>query len=374
MKHLFTILAALALLSACCQTQQTKIPENKKAIMDAFVAGTLDPSYVPAAFFAHFPGPKVGEGAVRSHLDFYLKGNADILKVQFEQFVPRIAEPEKEETWAAIGSPAESLSTVTGNAETTEPGGTVTAEPGSACSSLIPEDFYRPTLELVSGIQAIAGQDVYVLPTIYSPYQVALHALGESGIREAANNHPDGFKRLLDCYAASLQWLVRECVAVGIEGFYMTCQGGEMKYYDIPDFYGRFVRPSDLSVMNCCAELAHMNILHICDWEGVYDDLTRYADYPGQIVNTPIDLNGTRFTLEDGVALFGGRPVLGGLERKGIILSGSAADVAAAASRAIADGPRGKMMLGAECTVSDAPMANIHAAILTAHRGGDVRE
>ena len=335
--------SVLALLSACCQPQQTKIPENKKAIMDAFVAGTLDPSYVPAAFFAHFPGPKVGEGAVRSHLEFYLKGNADILKVQFEQFVPRIEEPEKDETWAAIGSP-------------------------------IPEDFYRPTLELVSGIHAIAGQDVYVLPTIYSPYQVALQALGESGIREAATNHPDGFKRLLDCYASSLQWLVRECVAIGIEGFYMTCQGGEMKYYDIPDFYGRFIRPSDLSVMNYCVERARMNILHICDWEGVYDDLTRYADYPGQIVNTPIDLNGTRFTLADGVALFGGRPVLGGLERKGIILSGSAADVAAAASKAIADGPRGKVMLGAECTVSDAPMANIHAAILTAHRGGEVRE
>ena len=357
MKRIFTIIAALALLSACCQPQQTKIPENKKAIMDAFVAGTLDPSYVPAAFFAHFPGPKVGEGAVRSHLEFYLKGNADILKVQFEQFVPRIEEPEKDETWAAIGSPA----------------GTGTAEPGSPCSP-IPEDFYRPILELVSGIQAIAGQDVYVLPTIYSPYQVALQALGESGIREAATNHPDGFKRLLDCYAASLQWLVRECVAIGIEGFYMTCQGGEMKYYDIPDFYGRFIRPSDLSVMNYCVERAHMNILHICDWEGVYDDLTRYADYPGQIVNTPIDLNGTRFTLNDGVAFFGGRPVLGGLERKGIILSGSAADVAAAASKAIADGPRGKMMLGAECTVSDAPMANIHAAILTAHRGGEVRE
>ncbi len=53
--------------------------------MDRFVAGTLDPSYAPAAFFAHFSGPKTGEPAVQAHLQFYLQTNQDILKVQFEQ-------------------------------------------------------------------------------------------------------------------------------------------------------------------------------------------------------------------------------------------------------------------------------------------------
>lgn len=334
------IICAVALAASCCcgGGKAGGIPANKKAVMDEFVAGTLDPSYVPAAFFAHFPGPKEGEGAARSHLDFYLRGNADILKVQFEQRVPAIENFDRQESWDAL-------------------------EP-------LPEDFYRPTLEVISGIQAVAGADVYVLPTIYSAYQVALQALGEDGIREAARNHPDDFKRLLGWYCDALKWLVDESRKAGIEGFYMTCQGGEMKYYDIPGFFDDFVKPSDLEVMNFCMEDTKMNILHICDWEGVYDDLTRYADYPGQIVNTPIDLNGVAFGLCDAVELFGGRPVLGGLERKGIILSGSPADVAAAASEAIASGPRGKMMLGAECTVSDAPMANIHAAIATAHHGG----
>lgn len=86
-----------------------------------------------------------------------------------------------------------------------------------------------------------------------------------------------------------------------------------------PRILDDFVKPFDLEVMNFCMEDTKMNILHICDWEGVYDDLTRYA-----------------------------------------------------ASEAIASGPGGKMMLGAECTVSDAPMANIHVAIATAHHGGQV--
>ena len=159
--------------------------------MDAFVAGKLDPSYVPAAFFSHFPGPYQGEGAVRHHLNFYLRGNADVLKVQFDQNAPRVRDYEKQETWANMQN--------------------------------IPEDFYRPTLEVVKGIQNIAGKDVYVLPTIYSPFQVAYHALSEKGIRYAATNRPDDLKRLLDNYANALKWLVRECKNAGIEGFYMTC-------------------------------------------------------------------------------------------------------------------------------------------------------
>ena len=72
----------------CCKPEvKSEFPTNKKEIMDAFVKGTLPQSYVPAAFFIHFPGndSKVGEGAIRSHLNYLLQTNADVLKVQFEQ-------------------------------------------------------------------------------------------------------------------------------------------------------------------------------------------------------------------------------------------------------------------------------------------------
>lgn len=148
----------------------------------------------------------------------------------------------------------------------------------------------------------------------------------------------------------------------------MTTQGGEMKYYDIPGFFDSFVKPFDLDVMNACADGTKMNILHICDWEGTYDDLTRYADYPGQIVNTPINLNGTPFTMKDGEKLFN-RPVLGGLERTGAINKVSPADVEVLVKQALEEGPEGRLMIGAECTVSSAPIENIQAAVAAAHHG-----
>ena len=328
------LLAAAVLPISSCSSPSASIPANKKEVMDRFVAGTLDPSYAPAAFFAHFGGgKKVGEPAVNAHLQFYLETNQDILKVQFEQSAPRIEELEDGKTdW-------------------------------------MPEDFYRPTLEVCTRLHEIAGKDVYILPTIYNPYQVARQSLGEKRIVEAARNQPQALKNVLDSYKKALLWLVRACKAAGIEGFYTTTQGGEKKFYDIPGgFFETYIKPYDLEIMGECNKDTKLTILHICDWEGPFDDLTRFADYPGTIINTPNSLDGTTpFSLEDGYNLFK-RPVLGGFDRKKEINTASPDEVAAMTQKIFDEGPKGKVMVGADCTVSSAPLANIHAAVAAAHR------
>lgn len=82
-------LFAVMFAFASCAPKGGDLPVNKKEVMDRFVAGTLDPSYAPAAFFVHFGSDsKVGEAAVQAHLRYYLQTNQDILKVQFEQSAP----------------------------------------------------------------------------------------------------------------------------------------------------------------------------------------------------------------------------------------------------------------------------------------------
>lgn len=334
-----TLLAALTLgcsITSCCERQETALPANKKEIMDAFKAGTLPASYVPAAFFVHFDrNHKEGEAAVNAHLQYLLKTNADILKVQFEQYVNRIPELDKQETWDNI--------------------------------TPLPEDFYRPTVEIIRNIQECAGKDVYVMPTVYSAYQVARQSLRDENIAKAATERPEDLKRVLGYYQKALIWFVKECKNIGIEGFYMTTQGGEMKYNSIPGFFEDIIKPLDLQLMSLCQEDAKLTILHICDWEGTYDDLSKYADYPGDIVNTPLHLNGTPFTPADGEKLFG-RPVLGGLKKEGIIVKGTPEEVTQAVDEIIKNAPQGRVMIGADCTVSAAPIENIHAAVKAAHR------
>lgn len=308
--------------------------------MDAFKAGTLPKSYVPAAFFVHFARcDNEGEAAVNAHLHFLLKTNADILKVQFEQYVERIPDLDKQEAWDSIAP--------------------------------IPEDFYRPTVEIIRKIQEVAGKDVYVMPTVYSAYQVARQSLRDENIPKAAVERPEDLKRVLGYYQKALLWFVKECKSIGIEGFYMTTQGGEMKFNSIPGFFEHMIKPLDLQLMNLCQQDAKLTILHICDWEGTYDGLDKYTDYPGDIVNTPMFLNGKPFTLRDGEKLFG-RPVLGGFKKEEVIIKGTPQKVAAEVREIIRMAPAGRVMIGADCTVSAAPIENIHSAVFTAHNHAKV--
>lgn len=335
--NIFTsaLFACAMIAASCTSTEQAAIPANKKEIMDQFIAGTLNPSYVPAAFFIHFhEDQRAGEAAVQAQFEYFLASNMDVLKVQFDQPAPAVTGLDTEEGWNNIPD--------------------------------LPEDYYQPTLEVIARLQKVAGNDVYVLPTVYNPHQVALQTIGRSHIVEGATKHPEAYKKALDSYKKALLWYVNECKKMGIQGFYCCTQGGEMKYYEAAGYYENFVKPYDLEIMGECNKDSKCCFLHICDWEGAMDDLTRYADYPAHIVNTPIDLNGTAFTLEDGVKLFG-RPVLGGLDRKKEIISESEDNLAALVDQVLDNAPAGKTMLGAECTVSAAPIENIHRAVYVAH-------
>ena len=223
-----TLIVALSasVLTSCANGGKSSVPSNKKEIMDRFVAGTLDPSYAPAAFFVHYGSDeKVGDPAVQAHLNYFHESGMDILKVQFEQTVPKIQEMKE------------------GSLE------------------LVPEDYYRPTLEIISSLQEAEGENVYVIPTVYSPYQVAHYSLGEERIMAAATQQPELLKTVFDSYRDALVWLISESKKIGIQGFYMCTQGGEMMFNDIPGFFETFVLPYDMDVMGECR--APRSVFHL---------------------------------------------------------------------------------------------------------------
>lgn len=341
MKLTNTLLAlcilAASLTMTCCTTDKASgtIPSDKKEIMDRFVAGTLDPSYVPALFFGHFGGGKeLGEEALKAHLSLYLKGGADMLKIQTEQGMPYVED-------LTMDTP------------------------------LVPEDYYRPTLELIKEVLSYVGKDIYVMPTILSAYQVARQGLGDNRLPGYAVERPEAYKRILDSYTKAILWYIRECKKAGVEAFFTATQGGEQKFYDLPvpgGFFETMIKPYDLEVMNEANKDTKITILHICDWEGPMDDLTRYLDYPGKIINAPVNINGEPQALTKTYELFG-RPVLGGFDRKAEIGKSSPEVIADMTREIIENGPKGHLMIGADCSVPS-PLDitdNIHAAVSTAH-------
>ena len=329
MRNLFFILLCITTLV------QAQKPTNKREIMQQFLDGTLDKSYVPSAFFMHFgKDAKVGENAINAHLRYFLSTGMDFVKIQFEQGYGRI-QIEKPEDWDKIRP--------------------------------LPNDFFTPTLHIVKGIYDIAGANTMILPTVYSPFQMLVQTVGAKTVIAYAQKEPERIKQALGYFTDALIGYVKACKQIGVDGFYTPTQGGEQKFYEVPNFFETFVKPYDLKVMQECNTNTKLNILHICDYEGSYDDLTRFISYPGQIVNAPIEVNGKPFSLKDCERLFK-RPAMGGLYRKGTILEGTTKQVINEVNVLKHDLGGKRLILGADCTIlPKTPMDNVRAAIQTSH-------
>lgn len=334
MKKTFLLTLLLCLLAQSCvlQEKQKSPLTTRREIMQHFLDGKDYTNYVPTVFFMHFPAGK-GRDAVYYHVRHLNRTGVDLLKIQFEQYQPNFS-PETIKDWERI-------------------------QP-------LPSDFYAPTVDVVREVLDIVGQETMVIPTVYSAFQTLRMQIGIPAVIRWAKENPEQVLRALRIYNDALLGFVKDCKDLGVDGFFMPTQGGENIYNEVPDFFERFIRPFDMELMTECTEGTHCNILHICDWEGPYDDLSAFASYPGEIVNTPNYVGGQPFTPNDASNLFG-RIVLGGLERKGVINKGTPEEVTVEVQKLLENRPR-HYMLGSECTIDNrTSIENIRAAVRTAH-------
>lgn len=306
---------------------------QKRDIMLDLIHGGASAGYTPAAFFLHFdPQYHSGRAAIERHLQFFRHTGMDFVKVQFEQALPR----------RDITSPAD-----------------------WARAPRLTEEDCEPTVSVVRGLIEAAGREALVLLTLYSPFMWARRLAGEEVLREHLRQHPDQVAAGLAICTENVLTLVRACLRAGVDGFYASTQGGEAHRFGRSEIFAQRIKPTDLAVWDAIAA-CRCNILHICDYEGGYDDLTPFLDYPGQIVNCALEVGGRRMTPAEAAALFG-RPFMGGLERKGVLATGTPAEVRRAAQAVLAQAPE-RFLLAADCTVpADTPWDNLKAAIDVAH-------
>jgi uroporphyrinogen decarboxylase len=303
-----------------------------------FVLSLLSPSYrrgaVPAAFFLHFDEQfRRGRAAIDKHLEFFRFTGMDIVKIQFELPMPHI-DIASARDWEKI-------------------------------PQLGPE-FFAPQLEVVKGLVNEAKRDALVILTLYSSFMLANQMTDAQVVTRAIADAPEAFKRAIGRITDDLLAFVRECIRLGLDGFYTSTQGGEAGHLAGPGSFDECVRPYDLAVMNEIDAACEFSILHVCDYHLPYADLSPFADYPGQVVNAPLELSGGKISAKEVAKIFG-RPFMGGLERKGVIAKGTPEEIRAAVRAVIAGAP-GRYILGADCTVpADTPWENLRIAIEAAH-------
>jgi len=306
---------------------------NKRDTLLSLISSTTKPSYTPAAFFLHFgPDYKEGQAAIDKHLEFFNYTGMDLLKIQYEQTVPT----------ATIQHPADWANVPVCNAE-----------------------HFEPTIRVVEGLVKAAKGEALAVLTLYSPFMWAKQTASEEVLTSHLWENPEAVKKGLEIMTENVLTLVRACKKAGVNGFYASTQGGESFHYKGSNIFADYIKPTDLTVWDELKS-CEFNILHVCDYEGGYDDLTPFLDYPGQVVNCSLKLDDRTLTPQEASAMFK-RPYMGGLERKGTLATGQADQVVAETKALLAQAPE-RFMLGADCTVpGDSSWDNLKAAIDTAH-------
>jgi uroporphyrinogen decarboxylase len=307
---------------------------KRNAVLDLVKANGRQ-EYVPAAFFLHFDADHHrGQAAIDRHLEYFHATGMDIVKIQYEHPFPKVPEIRQPKEWVRMPRYG--------------------------------ADFFRDPLEAASELVKAAGKEALVVVTLYSPLMLAAQATSREQVTEHLAADPESAKKGLEIIAESMLVFVRECVKRGVDGFYASTQGGESGRFRDKTIFTRFIKPIDLIVMNEINRICPFNILHVCDYHGVYDDLSAYLDYPGTIVNCGTRLASGPISMKEISDGFR-RPFMGGMDRHGTLVSGTQEDIRREVREVLRQAPA-RFMLGADCTVpSDIPWRNLKTAIAEAH-------
>ncbi len=310
---------------------------NKREATLSLLDSNQQPPTIPAAFFLHFgPAFQGGQAAVERHLEYFHFTGMDFLKIQYEHPFPPVPGIRRPADWAKL--------------------------------PFLKLDFYQEPLRVVEGLVKAAKGEALVVLTLYSPFMFAGQVAGELVV-EHIRQEPEAVQRGMEIITESLTLFVRECIRLGLDGFYMSTQGGEdgrLASGSDRTLFDACIRPYDLALMEEANRGTVFNILHVCDYHLPYASLAPYTDYPGQVVSAGLDLTGGKLNAKEVSRLFG-RPFLGGLDRKGVIATGSPEEIRREVEAVLAAAPE-RFILGADCTVpGETAWDNLKTAIAAAH-------
>jgi uroporphyrinogen decarboxylase len=291
--------------------------------------------YIPAAFFMHFDDAyREGQAAVEKHLEFFRYTGMDFVKIQYEHSQPPSSPIRRPEDWAQ--------------------------------APLYSDEFFEMPVKVVEGLVKAARAEALVVMTLYSPFMWATHLVGADLVAAHLKEKPEAVVKGLAIMTENVLKLVRACQRAGVDGFYVATQGGEAFRFPDTDIFEKYIKPTDLAVW---AEIqtCSFNILHICDYEGGYADLTSFLDYPGHVVNCNLKLREQTLTAREVSEQFR-RPFMGGLDRKGIIATGTPETIQQTVTGVLAKAPE-RFILGADCTIpNNTPWEHLKIAIDVAHQ------
>ena len=211
--------------------------------------------------------------------------------------------------------------------------------------------FVRKSVELTKrSLECFEGSDAPIYTTAFSPSYTLRWVMRdrEEDLLQFIEEDPESLVIALKSIAKSLiefnRILIKE---TGVEGFYY-CVNNQNNFFE-DSFFTTNVAPHEKQVLEKANELSDINILHICGYDGLSNDLKLFKDFEAAAYNW--DVNAEGVSLAEGKKLFGGKTVIGGFEQDQVIYTGTRKEVETATFDILDECGQIGTMIGAGCTL-----------------------
>lgn len=215
-------------------------------------------------------------------------------------------------------------------------------------------------LKVVSLIRKNSSKELPILMTVFTPLAVAGRLVDDDNLlAEHIHKHPERVLPAIEAITQTFETFVTELRNAGADGlFFATTQWASSNLISWEE-YEKFGVPFDLRVINSAGSDA-INLLHVCSSNNYLKQLVK-LDYPCRMYNWDSD-DPTNLPLDKGPQLITDRAVVGGADRAGWLLHGTADEMRHKMDQLKANFDPARLIVGPGCSIPpEVPLENLAA-------------
>ena len=295
---------------------------NKRERMQCILEGKTPDR--PATCFWHHFGPLSPEETVAQHVKFFRDTDVDIVKMMCDEFFTypmRGAEtPEEMMQLTAVGR----------------------------------DDYYvQGQAERAAQVREAINNEAIIIYNAFSPYATLKHTIGDFETTQLLREHTEVALHLLDIICEDTCCIIDEVLGKGgATGMLLSVMGAEEGKFTKEEYLA-WIRPTEEKVIAHAESLSGANMLHMCGWDGIKNQLDWWKDYSPRMVSWAAHIEGVN--PQQARELFKGKVLVGGFDNRAgaVINTGSEEEVKAYARRIVKWAGKEELVLGADCSLPD---------------------
>ncbi len=215
-------------------------------------------------------------------------------------------------------------------------------------------------LKVISLVRKGVGKEVPVLMTVFTPLSIAGWLVSEPQVLlDHLHRAPEKVEQALRAITTTFVRFTAEVRNAGADGLFFATTLWASRNMLTWEEYRRFGVAHDLEVIKAAEDDA-INLLHVCSSQNFLKQLSE-IDYHCHLYNWDSD-EATNVTLDAGYDLLPGKTLVGGVDRRGWLLKGTADEAAHRVDDLMIKHDSNRLVVGPGCAVPpEVPPENLLA-------------